>query len=169
MAEPIVFRFTPTQQDYVRITRTLYARQPVNWVFLGLLILLSMFAFYLEKISSSRNLFVLLLPPISLLVFAILGFLVRPWQAGNRAKKTERMVAEVTWEVTDEFIILKSTHTEAKTDWANFKKAFENDGFFFFNLSAVNMYQFIPKRAFESPAQMEAFRTLVKTKIPGLK
>ncbi|NTV38069.1 MAG: YcxB family protein [Anaerolineales bacterium] len=170
MPEPMTIRFTPTAQDYVGITRALYARQPGNWVFLSLLVVLSAFSIYLEEISASQNLFILLLPPVSLLFFIVMGFGVRPWQAGNRAKKNERMTAEVTWEANDEFIILKTVHSESKTDWGNYKKAFENDEFLFFNLSTVkNYYQFLPKRAFESPAQLEAFRTLVKSKLPGLK
>lgn len=170
MAEPIVIHFSPTRQDYVHITRTLYARQPANWIFFAVLVLLSMFSFYLEGITPSRNLFVLLLPPVAILFIAILGFLVRPWQAGNRANKNERMTAEVTWEATDEYIIMKSIHAESKSDWGNFKKAFENDEFFFFNLSAAkNLYHFLPKRAFESPEQLETFRVLVKARMPGLK
>lgn len=169
MTEPIVLRFTPTPQDYARVTRTIYLRQPFNWIFFALMALLTILIFGVAATGTKLHLFTILLGPVAILFFAILEFVVNPWMAGKRASKNERMTAEVTWEISEEQVLLKSAHVDSKTDWGHYKKVLENDEYFLFRSSTVNMYQFLPKRACESPAQMEAFRTLVKTKLPGLK
>ncbi len=168
MTEPITFRFTPTPKDYVRMMRVIYVRQTGNWIFMAVLAFFSGFILWLTMTGLRLHLYTILMAPLALVFFVVLIFLVYPWRVGNRAKKNDRMTAETIWEASENQILIKSAQTEAKTDWGNFKKAIENDEFIFLKSSTANLYQFIPKRAFESPAQLEAFRALVKSKLPGL-
>ncbi len=163
MADTLTFQFTPAPKDYVRASRTVLLKSPgmrVNLVGMGLFELCLICATFnndfVARVPFSWA-FTLIIPGIILLLFVVI-----PFTAGQNVRKNDRLLVEVTWELSDDAVVLKNRYLETKYDWGSFISLTENKDYFFLRQTATKQfYTFIPKRAFVSSEQQSEFRELV--------
>ncbi len=167
MAEPIALRFTPTEQDYVRAARALSMKRGSLWISVGMMVLLEGCLLATLLTSSGpvplESWLFLLFPPLMLgaLFFGL------PYWSARHTKGNERALAETTWDMTDDGVVMKNRFAESKLDWGSFSGLSENRDFFFLQLAAnKRLYHFIPKRALPGAEQLAQFRLFVTQHIP---
>jgi hypothetical protein len=172
MPENFTFRFTPTKDDFTQTIRAYTLRQTSTRIALILVAVVVIF----ETISaialgidwSTVNYYLPL--NVFLVAYVVFLLLINPWLVGRQVPKNERLSSEITWEVDEDEIRVSNKFMQSKFDWGTFHSAIETRTHYLLILSSnKRMYQVLPKRAFETPAQEAAFRTLLKTKqIKGL-
>jgi len=86
---------------------------------------------------------------------------------GAQVQQSEnRILDEVQWLLDDTQIIIKDPHTELRVDWGTFRELVElKDYYLLVHTVNKNMFNFIPKRVFESADQEQAFCELVRQNI----
>jgi hypothetical protein len=93
-----------------------------------------------------------------LFTFLLLHTLL-PW----RVRKTYRTMAVVrspiTWRWDAESVTLETAHSHLTRRWPEYRKTFENNQFFLLSIGGP-FIQIIPKRWFQSEAQLNEFRKL---------
>ncbi len=161
MAESITVHFTPAPQDYIKTYRFLQFHNTFSRITYGMIALLEvcLIASMLVPNSGTR-----LWPvAVGIPVFMVLAVLLPAYSVGRRAKGNEQLLAETTWEVNDAQLRVSNQFVEAKYEWGFFQGLVENKEYFYLRHSSnKRLYNFIPKRAFTSPAQMQEFRELFK-------
>lgn len=181
--EPVKFSFTPTKQDYVRTTRLTTLRPLPTRLGIGALTLILALMICSSLISvpnapvenrDSAIIFGIGYPLVCLLGYAtiLLGLLVvNPMIVGNMVRKNERLRAPVAWEMSDENIVIRSgDFAETKQDWGMFREAAALKDYYLLGyIINKRAYQFIPKRAFESPEHEAAFRAMVEAHLGAIK
>lgn len=148
MAEPITLRFTPTEQDYRRAARALAIKRGSLWVSVGMLSLLEVCLLFTLVTSSqpspAYSWLYLLFPPLLI----VLMFFVGPLLSTRSVKGNERLLAETTWQLSEEGVAMKNRFAESKLDWGSFSRLSEDPDYFFLQLSGnKRLHHFIPKRA----------------------
>lgn len=163
MADTITVHFTPTTQDYVKTYRTLQFRSPFTRLVYGVLAALELCmlaSILLPGFGSNTRLWPV---AIAVPIFIALAVILPGTSIGNNAQHNERMLADITWEMDDMQLRMANRFTKTKYDWDSFTGLIENGEYFFLRHSAnKRLYNFIPKRAFASEAQMAAFRDLAR-------
>jgi hypothetical protein len=105
-----------------------------------------------------------LLLPIVLLVASLL--LVPAAIMWLRARSQARLQVEATYVFDDQHVFMKSVNQEFKVDWGTFRKAAKTPEMYLLNHNVqYSAWIFIPRRAFESAEQEEAFRELIGRKL----
>jgi hypothetical protein len=166
----ITIRFTPKPEDYSRAIRIhSSARQTILSVFRGFASVLILFMLVTLVIDIFHGDFqsILFYFPV-LLVFLLLFFLpaLSGWLTDRRVSKQTQLLQTVTYEFDDEKIHVLNQVAESKLDWSFYNKTFDADQYYIFVYATnKNMFQFLPKRAFESPAQEGDFRSLIEQKL----
>ena len=95
-------------------------------------------------------------------------FIWQPYRMKRQAEKEEQLRSEMIWEVDDTQVVITTSLAAAKMDWQVFRQVIETKTDFLLCMAASkHMVRFVPKRAFESPEQEEAFRALVRSKLPA--
>ncbi len=162
MAEPIALRFTPTEQDYVRAARALSMKRGSLWISVGMMVLLegcllSTLLTSSEPVPAGSWLF-LLFPPLMLVAL----FFGLPFWSTRHIKGNEHALAETTWDLADDGVVMKNRFAESKLDWSSFSGISENKDFFFLQLATnKRLHHFIPKRALPGAEEQAQFRTFV--------
>jgi hypothetical protein len=168
----LAFEYTPTRRDYLRAYRAFYLG---NWQFwLVVLVVLLPVTFCLD-LAFQRGIFggdARLLIPLLVLVFIIVYVLsllyISPLRAASRMRKDERLRCPVAFKADPGSLRIKTKFGESTLDWADFRRYLETRDLFLLTLAANrSVFQIIPKRAFQSAADLEAFRLLLAEK--GLK
>ncbi len=164
--QPISFHFIPTKDDYIRglrafeTSKTNFKR---NMAKIGIFEALFVVAIFAGSLGDGPWPWLLvLIGPI------ILGYFwgILPLRMGRQIEKNERFTAETTWELGEDQIVIKNKFSETKMDWGSFQKVVETgDYYLLIYATSKNMFQFIPKRAFESQEQETNFRELLKRKL----
>jgi hypothetical protein len=167
VTEPITLRFTPTEQDYQQAARALGLKRGSLWISLGMMVLLeACLAFTLLSSSEPAPLLswlFLLIPPLMLVAI----FYGLPYWTTRRVKGNERLLAETTWNLTDEGVAMQNRFAESKLDWGSFAGLSENRDYFFLQLSAnKRLHHLIPKRALPTAEEQARFRDFVVQHIP---
>lgn len=162
----IVFRYTPTADDYRKGIASYYFRQTSFLILIGIAGLMFLIGVFLWigagfEQAPYAPLLVFLLP--ILLFFSVL---LQPWLASRQVNKNERMRTETTWTVSDDGLLVTTGYGQSKIDWETFGKVVET-GDYFLLLYSWNrrLFQIIPKRAFASPDEMADFREYLKRHI----
>lgn len=169
--EPIQLEFTPTKGDFVGGYMA-YILNSYN----SFLLLLPLFVVFLlcglfwliqglvdGSISIIDSIPILLLPVILILVFAL-----QPLLLWIRVARNERLRGLNAFTFEEERWSVKTPYSEGSADWQTFHRLIETPRYFLLVHSAnKRMFNFIPKRAFTSPAQMNDFRALALSKIRG--
>ncbi len=159
MADNMTVRFTPTPQDYVKTYRFLQFHNPFSRISYGVMGLFELCLIASVLIPGSE---VRLWPvAVGIPIFIVLAILLPGYSVGRRAKGNNQLLAETAWEANDSQLHVSNQFVEAKYDWAFFQGLVENKEYFFLRHSSnKRLYNFIPKRAFASPEQMQEFREM---------
>ncbi len=169
----ISFGFTPTKSDYIKSFRAYYLSNWLTWTFLILVtIAIGIVAFSTLVSGGLRDGYSFALSfMLPFIVFMLLGsvllsaLVISPLKIANRVEKDERLRSPVQYEVSTEQILFKNQFTETKTDWGSYQKYIETEDVFLLIHSAhKGMFQLIPKRAFASSDDEQAFRQLLISK-----
>lgn len=174
--EPIVVHFMPTPSDYARASYAqLWKRQ---WWLLILVLLPICFYGGIYGISTlvlllnneetaftSSGMACALLPiliPLAIPAVILLIPLILAW----RVSRQPMLQTQTTYEFGEDAIVVKDAHSELKQKWGNYHKALATRDYYLLvftvNKGAV---RFIPRRAFESQEQENAFRELLARKL----
>jgi hypothetical protein len=180
--EPLDLSFTLTREDYSRVIRAFTLRQPLFWIIivgLGLVTGYEMCAM-LGAVASSLaggRLATGTYSPLSLLIctgfylfFPVYLLLLRPYLDTQRIKKHEDKLKQITWVMDDYHLHIAYVQMKSEVEWAVFDKAVETKQYYLL-IHAMNKraFQFIPKRAFESPEQEASFRRYVEKYVGPIK
>jgi hypothetical protein len=185
--EPLEFSYTATAEDHARAIRAFTLRKPATLfliigfgllaamtlcIFLGEIALsLAAGTIQITDVTQLLNLLLSLLPcTVSYLVFPVYSLFIGPYLAGQQVKKHEDKIGQITCVVDDDHVQANSLQTKNEMKWTFFSKAMESKRYYFL-VYATNkrMFQFIPKRAFESPQQEADFRRYVEKAIGPIK
>jgi hypothetical protein len=181
MMEPITFKCTPTKEDYVQVIRAFHlsSRSKVRSSILFLLlaiVYLSFVPYFLPLAGGARSgtawypvLFPLLCISFFLLTPAY-WFFIGPYLTGRKVQKHERLREEMTYYLDDHEVRIIGEKSELKLDWGAYRNTIEVKHHYLL-VHRVNkqMFQFIPRRAFESEEQEAAFRRLVEQHLGKIK
>lgn len=168
MDEPLVIRYTPEKDDYLRASRALAFKSTVFKILAGVILFAMLGA-----------LIVLLVPGIGnptweniALIFLIVGvfyvvyyLVIIPFQFSRAFKKNVFLQQERTYTFTDEAIHLQIGENETDMDWENIQKAVHSKDFYLLiNTVEGQGYPIIPKRAFDQAQTQENFVKLLASK-----
>lgn len=91
---------------------------------------------------------------------------VRYYQAPRLAWKHSAAVGPRVMEFTDEYIHVRTNNTDGTIRWNTYSKALEMPQMYMLRHGTrKNMYTYVPKRAFRSPSDERAFRSLAAAHI----
>ena len=166
--ESLEFHYTPTPQDYVTCLRDFSFHDRRTWITLVLWLMVTMGIIYFFLIGTfGQGLF----PGALVFIFPILflyNFFTAPNRIGRQVKGNPAYTGEVTWRVDAKGILIVGPEEENLMEWSKFSKAREiTDHFLLFQAENPRIFQFVPKRAFETPTQEEAFRGVLLEHIQG--
>ncbi len=173
MQEPnpdlIELHFTPVRNDYVQAVRTFAFRDGRTWVSMGLFALISLFALWNVVTRGAPGVpfvpFLLALPAGLLYVFVWI-----PSRVGRQVNKDETLTCDSMWQLDDEQIRIDTCFVDAKLPWSTFERVVETkDAYLFISTGSRRRLQLVPKRAFVSEQQEQAFCGLLHKHLPGLK
>lgn len=161
MDESFTFRFTPLERDYICTYRTFSLRLNSTKIILmitGVLFLCDLFYLLFSRLQFNIIVIftILMFPMFIFRVFFPLGLY-------NQLKSNERLLAEVTWNISEVGITTGTKFVETKLDWGSFKEYFDTPNYFFLIYSTnKNCFLFIPKRIFGSfTGQQQYFRNIL--------
>lgn len=160
------FVFTPTKNDYVKVLQANSLRQKSARLLIVVFIVISLcsipYIFSGQSELSLYSIFPILCPLI--IVFFI--FYWQPYSFGRQVEANERLTCETKWNLTEKGIVVTTSYNEVKYDWGSFFDFVEiNNYFLIFNSENQRTFQMVPKRAFQSPEQIETFREILVKKI----
>ena len=165
-SQPISFRFIPTKDDYVHSIRAFFlcdAGFKRTLVIMGIVELLIVVAALAGNLGDGLLLWLLALAMPALLVYL---WVILPLNTGRQIEKNERFMSETTWELGEDQVLIKNKFSETKMDWGSFQKVVETGDYYLLVYTAnKRMFQFIPKRAFESQEHAAAFREVLRQKL----
>ncbi len=156
------FRFSPVPQDYVTCLQDFFYRDRTTWITLASWLVVTLVISYFFLIGTFGSLFPGMLVFIIPLAF-LFYYVTAPNRLGRQARKYEIYTSEVSWLITERGVLIKNREEEIDLPWEDFIRAREiTDHYLLFQKSNPRIFQFLPKRVFESPEQEEAFRDLLR-------
>jgi hypothetical protein len=184
--EPITLTYTPIKDDLVIPLRSQFMRRPLLVIQFAISGLLALFMLSLSAMGCISALLTrsggdepgmgivsLVFPLFCAAFFSIVPAMylfVIPAQRTRLFKKDERYRADNTWTLDDDHIIMATRFEEHKFDWSNFPQVREIKNYYLLMSGATKAAMFVlPKRAFTSPEQEQAFRELVERKVGPIK
>ena len=163
METPIKIKYQLTKKDYVVGLRLFNTKTPLAWVaYLIVGAVLTYFALTMRTQDTFLTLIIILAIPL----MALNTFVLRPYSYGQQASKDENLTASIRMTIAEDGIGIYRMHKNQQIDWKNFEELIEGKDYFL--LKTVlhrNSFDIIPKRAFETPEEEDAFRELATRKI----
>lgn len=99
--------------------------------------------------------------------YLLFVFFIFPFMVATMMEKDNRFSSPVQYEVDDGQIIYKTQFAETKLEWGSFQKVIESKYFFILVYSTnKKIFQFIPKHAFATTDDEQAFSNYLNIKIP---
>ena len=167
------FEFVPTQKDYLSAYRAFYWRRWPIWV--GLVVLMSAQILCIGSALLRGEPDIVLEILLPLVIFIVLAFylvlvlVIQPQRTAGRIGKDKRLSSLVQYEANNEQLKYHNGFSESRVYWRSFHKVLETEEHFLLIYTAdKNRFQIIPKRAFTSAEDEEAFRELLDVQIPPL-
>ena len=162
------FDFTPNKEDYLKAFSAYYSGRLQQWLAMAFLLTSFIVCSLYGLLSKGAGLGFLI--PIAIFIFMIVYpvsvFVINPRIMANKIEKDERLNSPVHYEVTDEQVLIKTKFVETKFDWGSFQRVIETKELFLLIHSVnKNMLQIIPRRAFASVVDEQAFRNLLELKL----
>lgn len=167
MSQPVNMRYTPTQQDYANVLRLFFMQRTSTRISLVVLAIAFVLIFGLILFGSAPPSFFeiiwLFMPPL----FVLYVFFIQPSRMANQAIKEEQLATEATWKVSDTGVEISSRFGSTHLEWDSLLKLVTTKEYYLL-LSKINKnaFRFLPKRAFNSSEEQEAFLTLVRKYLP---
>jgi hypothetical protein len=162
MQPSMSFKFTPTNEDYIKTLRAA-AFSPSS---LGTRFLIYFFAFALILLgyfflgSSLAPLWWVILVIVIIALF--FQFVVTPMNIRQQVQNHERLRSEITWTVDETGVRLATKFGESKNDWGTFQRFTETQSHILLYYSTnPRVFQLVPKRVFETPEQLASFRQIL--------
>lgn len=153
----IQFSFKPTPDDWSGVIRAVYLRQRSFWFALSLFAVVFVMGLWMALDGGMGGLFMLPLPLV-----AVYYLLFVPLTLRQQARGNPRMLAETTWNASEDHVVVRNAFQESQLDWGTFSRWAETDRYILLFLSTnKRMCQFIPRRAFADDAQRADFLALV--------
>jgi hypothetical protein len=155
--------FKPTEEDALAVSRAATFNKPTI-VLIGIMALVSLgtllaLAAGWMSPAGDRLLFYLL-PPLTFIYFLI----YTPIRLRRQARETAARDEESRWQVTEQGITIEKEEASDEHPWRSFSHAQElPEQFILFFAANRSEYIFLPKRAFSSSEQEEAFRNLLES------
>jgi hypothetical protein len=174
--EPVIVRFSMTADDYATIARTLQRRGIVIASALLISVFVPMSALIILYMKDNERTGPLeRLIPYALIVlivaFALIGLSLlvlvyyRRFSIRN-IKKNQELMGETIMEFGEERIKISSPGTRSNVDWGHFGETLVYPDFYVVGLSSYPGEGYIiPKRAFDTSKQEQAFRALLTRKV----
>jgi hypothetical protein len=167
----LTFTYVPTREDYLKAFRTIYLRSWPLWSVVIIVMLAQGICIASALLRGEVGFELGILLPFAIFVFLAFyltfALVIHPLTVANRVQKDERLNSPVHYEVSDAQIVFRNQFAETKLDWGSFQKVVESqDHFLLLYTVNKNAFQIIPKRAFAAPEDEQAFRDLLKAKIP---
>jgi hypothetical protein len=168
----LTFTYVPTKADYLKAFRVIYMRSWPVWSVIIIVMLAQGICIGSALLRGEVGFELGILLPLAIFVFLAIyltfALVVSPLRVANRVEKDERLNSPVHYEVSEAQIVFRNQFAETKLDWGSFQKVVESqDHFLLLYTVNKNAFQIIPKRAFGSPEDEQAFRDLLKAKIPN--
>ena len=168
MDEPLVIRYTPEKDDYLKASRALAFKSTAFKVLAGVILLAMLGALVVLIFPGIGN------PTLEniALVFLIVGgfyiiyyLVIIPFQFSRAFKKNDYLRQERTYTFTDAHIRLRIEDQETEIRWDNIQKAVASKDFYLLiNTVEGQGYPIIPKRAFTANAREDDLIKLLESK-----
>jgi hypothetical protein len=165
--ESMRLEYTPIARDYSRAMWTFIFSERRNiWYIFPLLVFIAVSPIGIAVVyilaGDTVPVLPFLLTVFALAIFAY-AYIIQPFITERRAKKNNRMLSPVAWELDQNNLKFKTAFAESQMDWGTFGKVIESRQYFLLIYSFnKRMFTFLPKRAFTLPEQEGAFRALLK-------
>ncbi len=162
MSQSITLRFTPNQQDYAKVLRLFFWQRTgtrVSLIFLA--VAFGLICYVVASQGSPPTIFELVwlfLPPL----FVIFVLFIQPSRMASQAVRTEQLLTEATWEVSDSGVEISSRFGSTHMDWESLNRLVTTKEYYLL-LSKINKnaFRFLPRRAFTSSQEQNIFLELV--------
>jgi len=173
MERTINVQFTPEKKDYVRATRVLARKSPgfmVMAVILAVTVVASAVVMFVPGVGDpswdSIALVILMVGAFYLLYFIA----IVPFQFTQSYKKNKYLKLERKFTISDEEMVMEVGDRSTTFDWENFQKVIDGGDFFLMLYKEQErIYPFLPKEAFESKSDLDAYLDLLQEKSIPLK
>jgi hypothetical protein len=169
MDTPINLKFTPEKKQYIRATRALAIKSP-GFLVLAIVLALGMIGSVIVLILGKPE-GVLPYAPMVIMIglfYLLYFFVIIPWQFSRSYKSNPYLKMERSFTISDENLLMAVGDKSNEFQWENFQKVIDGGDFYLMIYKAQNrIYPFIPKDAFASQADHEAFlQHLAEKSIP---
>ncbi len=161
--ETINLKFAVTREDCIKTIRlTTFKRRRVMHLFLVVLaIVIGVLQIFVEMNKGAILWNWLLI--VIIIIGVVYEYVLHPIQFARRLEKLERIPAEMTLSVDGSGIVSASKLDRARAGWSEFGDIQETEDYFFLtHTGASQLIEIIPKRAFESEEQAQAFKELAE-------
>ena len=171
--EEIIFEVTPTPGDYANTIREVGANNKATWVATGLIGIPVFTMFFIMLLQSSIYAFThrdsSLLPSLiylMVIIFVAVLIVTSPIRNKMKAAKNIHLLKKVKYVLDSNGIKIITDDSEVKHNWSVFQKVYESKGYYYLVFNAnKNMFQFIPKRAFQNKERDDLFSDLISKSI----
>lgn len=168
METPIKIRFEPERKDYIHASRLLASKTRGFLILAGIVILLIVVSIFILAFPSLttpvwRNVAAIVCMVGGFYIIYYLIFI--PLQLSRTYKKNPFLKETRIFTFNESHIHMVIGQKSLDMDWENFQKVIQSDNqFLLIYKGDEDVYPFIPKRAFEDQAQLDAFLQLFKSK-----
>jgi hypothetical protein len=167
MIQAMTFQFTPNGRDYVQSVRAYHRWDWRNWLGLaltGLLLLLGLCSVASYGLAFGGP---LLMSAALLALWPAFALFIIPLNVGCQVGRNERFSCQTLWQVDEQQVAIRTKFAETACDWGTFGRALETkEAFLLVYAANKQMFQVVPKRAFDTPAQEAVFHDLLKRYLP---
>ena len=172
MTRTLTLKFTPTPDDYARtVTVMTLRRWPVR-IFTAMMVAAPLAGLYMVLTGGEQQTYVALYFLLMPLVYFVFIFWLNPTTTRRKIAASERLRSPSTWVAGARTLTIKNAYKEHKLNWRDFSPLVEHPRYFLLPYrDKPRAYHFLPRRAFESPEQEQAFLELARQGIaqPGKK
>jgi hypothetical protein len=162
MEAPLIIRFKPDKQDYVRASRTLASKSPTFVILaavIGLMMIGAVVVLVVPSVGDASWANIALVALFVGVFYVLYYFLIIPWQLARTFKGNDYLQTERIFRFSDAHITMNVGNRSSDLPWENFEKVIEGpELYLLIYRSDERVYPFIPKRAFEDEAAELAFR-----------
>jgi hypothetical protein len=162
--ETISFRFTLTVNDYLKTSRmNILTSHVTRGMFVGILTVCLGVIIILPGLRAISMLWMI---PAAAIISLAYSYFIRPMRILRQVQSHARFLSETTWSVDGENITITTLMGESRTTWAAYEQIRETKDYFLLPVAGyLQTAYIIPKRAFESEEQAQAFREMAEGQI----
>jgi hypothetical protein len=157
--------FTPEYEDYLASSKAATYNRPTRILItaMGVISLATVLALMLGWLSpDNERLMFYVLPPGMFIFFLVFT----PLNLRRRAVKAAKQAGPVTWCASKKALTFTEEDETTRLSWDLFIEARDIPGYYLIIYKANRAdYLFLPKRAFETPAQERQFRALMESQL----